>query len=91
MARMARFPARFVGRGSSGAPARLLVRRVRGWWPGGGRGILLKPSLQGLHTVVQLLDLVAQGAHIGLHSQRGLRPVLRRKGKRPEGVGGVRQ
>ena len=37
---------------------------------------LLKPSLQGLHNIVQLLDLVAQGAHIGLHSQRGLRPVL---------------
>jgi hypothetical protein len=52
--------------------------------------MLLKPSRQGLHTVVQLLDLVAQSAYRGLHSQRGLRPVLRRKGKGPDGVSGVR-
>src|SRR5262245_50956828 len=40
---------------------------------------------------MQLRHLVAQGAHIGLHSQRRLRPIVRRKGKWPEGVGGVRQ
>ena len=37
--------------------------------------------------VLQLRQLVAQGAHIGLHGRRGLLPVLRRKGKRPDGVG----
>src|SRR6516165_10946555 len=90
MARMPRFPAHFAGSGSSGVQARLLVRRVRRRWSMGGRGILREPSLQGLHTVVQLCHLVAQGTHIGLHSKRGLRPVLRRKGKRPDGVGRVR-
>src|SRR5947207_14785317 len=53
--------------------------------------MLCEPSLQDLYTVLKLRDLVAQSVHIGLHSKRGLRPVLRRKGKRPRGVVRLRQ
>ena len=83
---------------SSGEGRRGKSRRVQGVFrkndrmlPMGGRGILLKPSLQRLYMVMQLHHLVTQGAHIGLHGRWGLRPVLRRKGKRPAGGGGLRE
>jgi hypothetical protein len=86
MAWMARFPTGFTPGGGVWALARLLVGRVRRRRPGGRCRILREPSLQGLHTVVQLLDLVAQGAHIRLHGRWGLRPVLGGKGTWPDGA-----
>jgi hypothetical protein len=91
MALVPRFPPSFAGYRRLRALARLFVRIVRRRWSVRGRGVLPEASLQSLHAVVQLRHLVAQGAHIGLHGTRGLLPVLRGKGKRPDGVGGVRQ
>src|SRR5215471_5595415 len=52
--------------------------------------MLVESRLQRLYTVMQLRHLVAQGAHIRLHSQRGLCPVLEGKGKWPDGGRGLR-
>src|SRR5262245_19147826 len=91
MALVPRFPPSFAGYRRLRALARLFVRIIRRRWSVRGRGVLPEASLQSLHTVMQLLDLVAEGAHIGLHGKWSLLPVLRRKGKRPDRVGGLRQ
>ena len=53
--------------------------------------MLLEPGFQGVDALLELPQGIAYGAQIGLHGRRGLFPVLWGKGKRPAGVGGLRQ
>src|SRR5215471_10486943 len=91
MARMARFSTSFPRRGGGWTLARLLVGRVRRRWPMGGRRVLREASFQGCDAVLELPKLIAHRAQIGLHSRRGLLPVLWGEGKRPAGVRELRQ
>ena len=52
--------------------------------------MLREPGFQGVDALAKLSQFITHGAEIGLHGRRGLVPVLRRKGKRPDGIGGRR-
>ena len=53
--------------------------------------MLLEPGFQGVDALLELPQGLAYGAQRGWHGRRGLFPVLWGKGKRPAGVGGLRQ
>src|SRR5215471_937022 len=90
MAWMARFPTRFPGCRGAGTLARLLVRIVRGRRPVRRGRILVETGFQTCDVLLELTQLIAYSAQIGLHGRRGLCPVLRGKGKWPDGVSRLR-
>ena len=91
MATMPRLPSRFAWGGGRRAPPRFLIGRICGRGLRGGRRILREPRFQRVDAVMELPQFITQGVQIGLHSRRSLCPVLRSKGKRPDGMGRLRQ
>src|SRR5215831_5643994 len=87
---MTQFSTRFATWGCGRSLTWLLVGRVRCWGPMGGRGVRLKARLQHFHLLAEPCQFVMECVDIGLDRCGGVRPVLRLKGKRPDGLGGSR-
>src|SRR5918993_1304188 len=63
--------------------APLAKRGIRGRRPIGGLGRGLGSSLENVYALLELRQLLLQGAQIGLHGWGRLRPVLSREGPWP--------
>jgi len=48
--------------------------------------MLLEPGFQGFYAVLALAERIAHGVQRDLHGRRGLRQILRGKGKQPDGA-----